>query len=154
MHVLHACLQCLRAWVCHAPVPISAAFGVNLLRLYFNSAPYSCPLYRWTPERLLLDPYAKHVSSRKQWATRDAREQYQTDVRLSASSIILLWSIQAVTRNTRSCNSCCSVALIVSKSFKDKFRFARAKLRGALKLHNKLLFWLLCAVGQCLLRHL
>lgn len=36
--------------------------------------------YRWTPERLLLDPYAKHVSSRKQWATRDDREQYETDL--------------------------------------------------------------------------
>lgn len=36
---------------------------------------------RWTPERLLLDPYAKHVYSRQHWATRDDREQYQPAVR-------------------------------------------------------------------------
>jgi len=36
--------------------------------------------YRWTPERLLLDPYAKHVSSRQRWATRDDKEQYQPEL--------------------------------------------------------------------------
>lgn len=36
---------------------------------------------RWSPDRLLLDPYAKHVSSRKRWATRDDAEEYKPEVR-------------------------------------------------------------------------
>ena len=35
---------------------------------------------RWSPDRLLLDPYARHVSSRQRWATRDEAEGYQPEV--------------------------------------------------------------------------
>jgi hypothetical protein len=66
--------------VAFEPMPLQRSFSGNAIRTSFAKHEfYGC---RWTPERLLLDPYAKHVSSRKQWATRDDREQYETDVRI------------------------------------------------------------------------
>ncbi len=36
--------------------------------------------YRWDPSRVLVDPYARHVAGRRQWATRDEFENFQTTV--------------------------------------------------------------------------
>ena len=37
--------------------------------------------YRWDPSRVLVDPYARHVAGRREWATRDEFEDFQTTVR-------------------------------------------------------------------------
>ena len=37
--------------------------------------------YRWDPSRVLVDPYARHVAGRSQWATRDEFEKFETTVR-------------------------------------------------------------------------
>ena len=36
--------------------------------------------YRWDSSRVLVDPYARHVAGRRQWATRDDFEDFQTTV--------------------------------------------------------------------------
>ncbi len=36
--------------------------------------------YRWDPSRVLVDPYARHVAGRSQWATRDDFEKFETTV--------------------------------------------------------------------------
>lgn len=45
--------------------------------------------YRWDPSRVLLDPYAKHVAGRRQWATRHEFEKFEQQVSGAATPTFL-----------------------------------------------------------------